>query len=37
VRPTLAGSGATWFVDGERPKLADALAGATVTVARTAG
>jgi 4-diphosphocytidyl-2-C-methyl-D-erythritol kinase len=37
IAPTLAGSGATWFVDGERPELADALAGATVTVTRTTG
>ena len=36
TRPTLAGSGATWFVEGERPDLVEALSDATVTVTRTA-
>jgi 4-diphosphocytidyl-2-C-methyl-D-erythritol kinase len=34
-RPTLAGSGATWFVDGAHPDLADALPDASVVVTRT--
>lgn len=34
-RPVLAGSGATWFLDGERPSLGDALREATVIVAHT--
>jgi 4-diphosphocytidyl-2-C-methyl-D-erythritol kinase len=33
--PTLAGSGATWFVDGAHPDLRVALAGASVVVTRT--
>jgi 4-diphosphocytidyl-2-C-methyl-D-erythritol kinase len=33
--PTLAGSGATWFVDGAHPELERALAGASVVVTRT--
>lgn len=37
TRPALAGSGATWFVEGDRPEIAVALDGATVIVARTTG
>jgi 4-diphosphocytidyl-2-C-methyl-D-erythritol kinase len=33
--PILAGSGATWFVDGARPELAAALPEADVVVTRT--
>ena len=33
VRPTLAGSGATWFIPSGRPDLAQALPDATVVVA----
>ena len=33
--PTLAGSGATWFVDGAHPELEGALPGAAVVVTRT--
>ncbi len=33
--PVLAGSGATWFVEGDFSYLANQLTGATVTVART--
>jgi 4-diphosphocytidyl-2-C-methyl-D-erythritol kinase len=33
--PTLAGSGATWFVDGAHPDLSTALPGASVVVTRT--
>ena len=33
--PTLAGSGATWFVDGAHPDLGVALPGASVVVTRT--
>jgi 4-diphosphocytidyl-2-C-methyl-D-erythritol kinase len=33
--PTLAGSGATWFLDGHHPDLADALPDATVILTRT--
>lgn len=35
VVPVLAGSGATWFVDGHHPALVDALPDATVVLART--
>jgi 4-diphosphocytidyl-2-C-methyl-D-erythritol kinase len=35
VRPTLAGSGATWFLLGNFPELANALPDATVVVTRT--
>jgi 4-diphosphocytidyl-2-C-methyl-D-erythritol kinase len=35
VRPVLAGSGATWFVDGSYPDAAEALPDATVVVTRT--
>ena len=35
--PTLAGSGATWFVDGDHSSLANSLTGATMTVAHTTG
>ena len=35
VRPVLAGSGATWFVDGAHPDAAEALPDATVVVTRT--
>jgi 4-diphosphocytidyl-2-C-methyl-D-erythritol kinase len=35
VRPVLAGSGATWFVDGAYPDAAEALPDATVVVTRT--
>lgn len=35
VRPTLAGSGATWFVPGDHGHLADRLPDAHVIVART--
>ncbi len=35
LTPVLAGSGATWFVDGAHPEAADALDGATVVVTRT--
>jgi 4-diphosphocytidyl-2-C-methyl-D-erythritol kinase len=35
VPPTLAGSGATWFVRGAHPELVDALPDATVVVTRT--
>jgi len=35
VRPVLAGSGATWFVRGHHPDLAEALADATVVPTRT--
>lgn len=35
VRPTLAGSGATWFIEGDHPALAEQLAGATVIRTRT--
>ena len=34
-RPTLAGSGATWFVEGSHPDVAEALPDATVAMART--
>jgi 4-diphosphocytidyl-2-C-methyl-D-erythritol kinase len=34
-RPTLAGSGATWFLEGRFPDLAGALPDATVVVTRT--
>jgi len=34
-RPTLAGSGATWFVEGMHPDVAEALPDATVAMART--
>lgn len=36
-RPTLAGSGSTWFLDGEARDLAAALPDAIVVVARTVG
>jgi 4-diphosphocytidyl-2-C-methyl-D-erythritol kinase len=36
-QPVLAGSGATWFVEGEAPDAARRLPDATVVVARTAG
>jgi 4-diphosphocytidyl-2-C-methyl-D-erythritol kinase len=35
VEPLLAGSGATWFVEGAHPELGEALAGAFVLVTRT--
>ena len=35
VRPVLAGSGATWFVDGSYPDATEALPDATVVVTRT--
>lgn len=35
IRPTLAGSGATWFVPGAHPDLAAALADATVIITTT--
>ncbi|HEY4332371.1 MAG TPA: 4-(cytidine 5'-diphospho)-2-C-methyl-D-erythritol kinase [Ilumatobacteraceae bacterium] len=35
--PVLAGSGATWFVDGHHPGLADALPEADIVLTRTAG
>lgn len=35
VAPTLAGSGATWWIFGARPDLAGALPGATVLVTKT--
>jgi len=35
IRPTLAGSGATWFLEGEHPDLAAALEPATCIVTRT--
>ncbi|MGD9702980.1 MAG: 4-(cytidine 5'-diphospho)-2-C-methyl-D-erythritol kinase [Acidimicrobiia bacterium] len=35
VVPTLAGSGATWFVRGAHPEMAEALPEATVVVTRT--
>lgn len=34
-RPTLAGSGATWFVEGTHPDVVEALPDATVAMART--
>ncbi len=34
-RPTLAGSGATWFLTGHHPELADALPDAAVVLTRT--
>lgn len=34
-RPRLAGSGATWFLDGNHSGIADVLTGATVVVTRT--
>ncbi len=34
-RPTLAGSGATWFLRGHHPQLADALPDATVVLTAT--
>lgn len=33
--PTLAGSGATWFLEGHHPRLADALPDASVVLTRT--
>ena len=33
--PTLAGSGATWFVEGSHPELEAALPDASVVVTRT--
>jgi 4-diphosphocytidyl-2-C-methyl-D-erythritol kinase len=36
VRPVLAGSGATWFVEGDHADAAEALPEATVAVTRTA-
>lgn len=33
--PTLAGSGATWFLDGHHPSLVEALPDATVVLTRT--
>ena len=35
VRPTLAGSGATWFLEGHHPLLRDALTDARVVLTRT--
>lgn len=35
MRPTLAGSGATWFLEGAHPQLFDDLDSATVVVTRT--
>lgn len=35
VAPTLAGSGATWFLDGHHPALTTALPDATVVLTRT--
>ena len=35
LAPTLAGSGATWFVEGDHSSLAQTLIGATVCVAHT--
>jgi len=35
LEPVLAGSGATWFLDGAHPQAADALPDATVVVTRT--
>ena len=37
LRPTLAGSGATWFVPGDHSRLSDALADAQVLVVVTRG
>lgn len=37
VAPTLAGSGATWFLDGHRPDIARRLEGARVILTRTTG
>ena len=36
VAPSLAGSGASWFVEGAHPDLLEALADAFVVVTRTA-
>jgi 4-diphosphocytidyl-2-C-methyl-D-erythritol kinase len=36
VSPTLAGSGSTWFLEGQRPELADALPDAIVRVTTSA-
>ncbi len=35
IVPTLAGSGSTWFLDGDHPDLGQRLPGATVVVTRT--
>lgn len=35
VEPTLAGSGATWFLEGHRPEVAQRLDGARVILTRT--
>ena len=35
MRPTLAGSGSTWFVEGDHSAAADALTPAIVVVTRT--
>jgi 4-diphosphocytidyl-2-C-methyl-D-erythritol kinase len=35
VRPTLAGSGATWFVRGHHPRLAEAVPDATIVLTTT--
>ena len=35
IAPILAGSGATWFLDGHHPALAEALPAATVSLTRT--
>ncbi len=37
VLPSLAGSGSTWFVEGHRPQLIDALPDARVVLAATVG
>ena len=35
VMPILAGSGATWWLDGAHPRIHEALSEATVVVTRT--